>query len=340
MKTKAFVLPIAMLAIAALAGCNSGSSTEVKIGILQLVSATPLNAVNDNFQSTILASDWAKTHTPVFTVQDPQLDEATMATMATNLVANSSLVLGIATGASQALKSAASKAGSSIPILFSAVTDPVGANLVATTTAAPGGNVSGCSDMGPVDESMQLINTHFSTIKKTVAVIYNTGESNSVQQITIAKAALGALGWSVLDKAVAAETEITSSLDTIPDDVKMLYFPTDNMCASNASAIAKFAKERQIFVCCGDSSLVSADDALFSLGVDYSNLGTQVGEMALQILSGEKTVGELPVGFATNFPLVVNERAAEAWGVTLPASLIAAANEVISNEQSTSSASV
>jgi putative ABC transport system substrate-binding protein len=328
MKTALKPLPILALALSALGACSSGGA--VRIGILQLVSAPPLNAVAENFEATIRESAWASSHEVSFNLQNPQANGTTMATMADNLVANSSLVLGIATSASQALKTAAARIDSTIPILFSAVTDPVGANLVPTTEGAPGGHITGCSDMGPVDESMRLIDEHFSAIiKKEIALIYNTGESNSLQQIAIAKSAMEGLGWSVLDKAVASATEITTSLNSIPDDTKMLYYPTDNMCASSAPAIARFAKERQMFLCCGDSSLVSENDALFSLGVDYANLGARVGEMALSILSGEKTAGEIPVGFATEFPLVVNETEAASWGVTLPPSLLEAADQVI-----------
>lgn len=320
---------IGIFAIGGLVSCDNGNSID--IGILQLVSATPLNKVAESFESTIENSEFAKTHKINFTLRNPEADEATMSTMATNLVSNSDMVLGIATSASQSLKKASKSLDKNIPVLFSAVTDPVDANLVTSTTSANGTNVSGVSDMGDPKKSMELIDTHFSSTltSKKVAFIYNSGESNSIQQVSLAKAKMNDLGWSVVDKSVAMETEIETTLNNLGSDVKMLYYPTDNMCAKYKASIAKVAKEKNLFVCCGDSSLVSTGGALFSLGVDYSSLGVQVGEMALKILSGENKIEDTVVGFASKLPLVVNPSLAASWGVTLPESLVAAADEVV-----------
>ncbi len=320
----------AALALCALSSC--GKSSTIHIGILQLVSAPPLNAVAENFEAEIKASDWAKGKTIEFDLQNPQADETTMATMATKLASSSDLVLSIATSASQAMKQAIGKLDKEIPLVFSAVTDPVGANLVTTTTAAPGSFVTGVSDMGDPKKSMDLIADNFPSIAKKIGMIYNTGESNSRQQIALATAEAEAKGWTVFDKAVSSETEIATSLAGLGDDVKMLYYPTDNMCASNTAQIAKFCKERGVFACCGDSSLVATatGGALFSLGVDYASLGTQAGSLALSILDGTKKASECTVEFANKLPLVVNTKVATDWGVTLPQSLISAADEVIS----------
>ena len=321
---------LAALSLSALSSCSEGPS--IHIGILQLVSAPPLNAVAEHFEQVIQASSWAQGKTIHFDLQNPELDENTMNTMAVKLASSSDLVLGIATSASQALKKAIGNQDQEIPMLFSAVTDPVGANLVASATAAPGGFVSGVSDMGDPGKSMDLIADHFTNIAPKIGFLYNTGESNSRQQIALAKEEAESKGWQVFDKAVSSETEIATSLSTLEDDVKMLYYPTDNMCASNSTIIAKFCKERQMAACCGDSSLVAnaIGGALFSLGVDYASLGEQAGAMALSILEGTTKVGEMPIQFASKLPLVINTKLAESWGVSLPESLIAVADEVIS----------
>jgi putative tryptophan/tyrosine transport system substrate-binding protein len=321
-----------LLAAASLASCNSSSS--VKIGILQLVSAPPLNAVNDGFQKVISESDWAKNHTVEFNVQNPQLNQSTMATMATNLAANSSMVLGIATSASQSLKTAVSKSGVTIPVLFSAVTDPVSANLVTTTSAPTGTNVSGVSDMGDPKASFDVIDTYFasSVTNKSVAVIYNTSETNSIQQITLFKEEAAAKGWSVLDKAITEATQIETSLNAIPDDVKLLWYPTDNTVADNYATVAKVSKAKHLVAFGSDLSMLTSGGAIVAKGVDYNALGEQTGKLALSILSGEKKVEETQVGFAATIPLEVNTKLAADWGVSLPEALVqaAAADEVVS----------
>jgi putative ABC transport system substrate-binding protein len=314
-----------LLAAASLSSCNSSS---VKIGILQLVSAPPLNAVNDGFQQVIKESEWAKTHSVEFNVQNPQLNQSTMATMATNLAANSSMVLGIATSASQSLKTAVSKSGTSIPVLFSAVTDPVNANLVSTTSGPTLTNVSGVSDMGDPKASFDVIDTYFSSSvsNKTVAVIYNTSETNSIQQITLFKQEAAAKNWTVLDKAVTEATQIETSLNAIPDEVKLLWYPTDNTVADNYATVAKISKAKHLIAFASDLSMLTSGGAVIAKGVDYNALGKQTGELALSILTGAKKVEETQVGFAAEIPLQVNTKLAASWGVTLPSDLVLAAS--------------
>lgn len=314
-----------LLAAASLSSCNSSS---VKIGILQLVSAPPLNAVNDGFQQVIKESEWAKTHSVEFNVQNPQLNQSTMATMATNLAANSSMVLGIATSASQSLKTAVSKSGTSIPVLFSAVTDPVNANLVSTTSGPTLTNVSGVSDMGDPKASFDVIDTYFSSSvsNKTVAVIYNTSETNSIQQITLFKQEAAAKNWTVLDKAVTEATQIETSLNAIPDEVKLLWYPTDNTVADNYATVAKISKAKHLIAFGSDLSMLTSGGAVIAKGVDYNALGKQTGELALSILTGAKKVEETQVGFAAEIPLQVNTKLAASWGVTLPSDLVLAAS--------------
>lgn len=184
--------------------------------------------------------------------------------------------------------------------------------------------------MGDPAKQMDIVATNFADTNKKIAMIWNTAESNSIQQITLAKAEAQANGWSVIEKAVSQETEIETSLSSIPDDVKFLYYPTDNMCASNSAIIAKVAKAKKLFVTCGDVTMLDSDvaSAIFSLGVDYNTIGVQTGDLAVSILSGETKIEDSKV-IRPDLQLVVSKTIADSWGVSLPQSLLDAADQVL-----------
>ncbi len=294
-----------------LSSCGNGK----RIGVLQLATHPALNKVLDGFKDSLNSNNVEYT----LTVQNPEGQEAQIASMASNLVLGNELVLGIATSASQGLKKASEDNGSNVPVLFSAVTDPVGANLVSKNTA-PGGNVSGCSDMGPVNESIDLLSTYFTSID-SVACLYNISEQNSKQQVAIAKTRIESKGWTFVDKGINSATLVSSTVSSLPDTVDAIYIPTDNMIAGAIASVASSAKSKKLLVVCGDSSMIEGGGIL-GLGVDYFNLGQRVGLMAVDILLNGKKVGDIDVGYATEWPLTVNKKMADEWGIELPQSLI------------------
>jgi putative tryptophan/tyrosine transport system substrate-binding protein len=332
-KTKLMFAPLAamLIAVSAPAISSCSSSSDIRIGILQLVTATPLTAVNESFQATILASDFVakEGHTVEFTIRNPEANATTMASMAAQLATSSDLILSIATNATLAQKQAITTAGVDIPLIFSAVTDPVGAGIISSASAHDE-NIAGVSDMGPVDETIDLITNNFDSLPHTLGLIYNTLESNSIAQIATAKTELAAKGWSFEEKTATSTTEVETAMRGFSDSTKIVFYPTDNLMAQSDTVIAQVAKEKELFVACGDSSLVSDGGALFSLGVDYSDLGVQTANVALEVLTDSAIAKDIPLGTASKFPLVVNTALATEWGLTLPASLVSEADEVIS----------
>lgn len=300
-----------LVSISALTSCgNSGH----QIGILQLATHPALDKVKTGFKDTLEQSGL----TFSLNVQNPEQDESLIPSMASNLVLNNELVLGIATSASQGLKKSIKDKAKDIPLIFSAVTDPIGAGLVSSIDNHPE-NVTGCSDMGPVKESIELLD-YFENIDK-VAGLYNIAESNSLYQIDIAKKTLLSKGWSYIDAGVNADNLIESKINSLDDSVDAIYIPTDNMIATAIATVKKAAKMKHLIVICGDISLVE-EGGIIGLGVDYYNLGLIAGQLAIKILLGNAKASQLSVSYAEKFPLTVNKKLADEYGVILSDSLI------------------
>lgn len=316
---KNFTSIISLGLLVTMSSLTSCQSSGRQIGILQLATHPDLDKVTEGFKAVL------NEHSISYTINmsNPEGKESLIPSMASNLVLKNELVLGIATSASQGLKKAADDKGLSIPILFSAVTDPVGAGLVDNITN-PGKNVSGCSDMGPVKESIDLLD-YFSGID-TVAGLYNISESNSQYQIGLAKNEVNEKGWTFVDASINSDTLIESKINSLSDSVDAIYIPTDNMIAKAISNVAKAAKARHLVVICGSESMVEVG-GIAALGVDYLSLGRSTGELAVKILNGEAKVGDLAVAYASKFPLTVNKKLADEWGVTLSDELIAEAQK-------------
>lgn len=323
MKLKHFVLTSAVI-LAILPAASSCSSQLKKIGILQIVTHQALDKTRQGFIDTLSKNGFEEGKNVTFTVSNPQGDDALQGTMAQSLALSSDLLFAISTTSTQALIKANKDQGLEKPIIFGACTDPVGSNLV-TSLQNHGGIVTGVSDMGPVEEAIDLLK-EWDSIDE-VAVLYNTSESNSQYQKDLAKARIESNGWTFDDKGINSATLIGSSITSLPDSCDAIFLPTDNMVANAISSVAVAAKERGLIVITGDSSLVEVG-GIASLGVDYYNLGEKAGLQAVSILKDEKTVGDIDVEFADEFPLTVNKKIADEWGITIPSTLLDRAKEV------------
>ncbi|MCI2111571.1 MAG: ABC transporter substrate-binding protein [Bacilli bacterium] len=322
---KKSVLPILSAALLlSLTGC--GGTNAVKIGILQLVTATPLNRVESSFESTMKGSEFAKGNEIEFDLQNPEANDATMTTMASLLAEESDIVLTIATNSTLAVKNAIDKGDNDIPLVFSAVTDAVESGIVSTNEAGRKENITGVSDKGDGTAPFmdELIAGFSSFASHKIGLIYNSTESNSVQQIEEAKAEISAKGWEYEEKTVTKDSEIETVCNSF--SAPILYYPTDNLLVSNKAIVSKVAKEKGLIVATSDPSTAETD-ALVAHGVDYSDIGAAAAEVVERILSGTKASDiavEVPSG-----RLVVNETLAEEWGLSLPEALISEADSVL-----------
>ena len=312
------------------AGCGSESATndaaspsvdtskEFKIGITQIVSHPALDASAEGFKEALAEKGFTNI---TYDDQNAQGDMATAASIAQKFAGEGlDLIFGIATPTSQAVV----KADQTTPIVFTAVTDPVGAGLV-KNVEAPEANVTGVSDMLPVDSHLELIKQIVPDVK-TVGVIYSSGEVNSAVQVELAREAAAAQGLELVEKTITTTGEVLQAAQSL--DVDAIYVPTDNNVVAGLDSVLQVAEERKIPVIAGETESVSKG-ALITYGLDYYELGKQTADMAVKVLTEGADPATMPVESQKTPKLVINTTAAERMGVTIPQSLLDKADETV-----------
>ena len=315
-------LALAAAAALALSACSStpdedsaaspSAGKAYTVGISQIVSHPALDSAVEGFKQGL--ADGGIT-TVTYDEQNAEGDISTASSIAQKFAnENLDLILGVATPTSQAVV----KAITDTPVVFTAVTDPVGAGLV-TDAAAPSANVTGVSDMLPMAPTMELIKQVVPNAKK-LGVLYNAGESNSVFLIEEQKKAADAAGIEIVEATASNSSEVKAAADSLVGRVDAISVLTDNTVVSALESVVKVAQENKIPLIAGDTDSVERG-AVAAYAFDYKDLGVQTGKMAAEILQG-KPVKDLPVQYAENLQLSVNEDAAKATGITLPAELV------------------
>lgn len=293
-----------------LAGCGgSGSSDKTyKIGVLQLTEHDALDAANKGFVSALKKSGLKYK----IDQQNAQNDQSACQTIATKLVNDGDdLILAIATPAAQAVAGATSD----IPIVGTAITDFAASGLV-KSNKKPGGNVTGTSDLTPVDDQFGLL-VKLLPNAKTVGVLYCTAESNSDVQVKMALKAAKKRGLKAVRYSVSSSNEIQQVVESMVGKVDACYAPTDNTIAAGMSTVSMVANENKLPVICGEKGMVD-NGGLATYGIDYTKLGYKAGQMAVKILKG-KNPGDMPIEYlsAKECTLSTNEKTAKAVGVDL-----------------------
>lgn len=287
---------------------------DCKIGVIQLTEHVALDAARDGFIDALVEAGFNREN---IDVQNAQGEIPNCATIATKFVNDKvDLILAVATPAAQA----AAQATTEIPILATAVTDFVSAGLV-DSDEVPGGNVSGTSDMNPIEEQADLL-VKLVPEAKTVGILYCSAEDNSILQAALAKAAFEARGLTVNEYTASDVNEIQPVTTKAVGEVDALYVPTDNLFAENMPTAALVAENAKIPVICGESGMVDSGGTA-TYGINYYNLGKLAAAQAVEILVDGKDVGAVPVGFASveDLEFAVNEANCEAIGLTLPEDL-------------------
>ncbi len=218
------------------------------------------------------------------------------------------LIYAIATPAAQSAK----QATSNIPIIFSAVTDPVLAELV-DSMESPGGNITGTSDESPIDRQLELFKDLDDSIKK-VGIIYNTGENNSPVQIEIAKEVGKNLNLEIIEVGVSAISDMPQAVDSIMGKVDAIYTITDNMVASAINIVSNKAIENNMITIGAEDAHISGG-ILMTDGLSYYELGKQSAEMAKKIFVDKKSPADIPCEKAKNTKKVFNEETLNALGL-------------------------
>ena len=199
-------------------------------------------------------------------------------------------------------------------LIFTAVTDPAESGLVESNDA-PGGNVTGTSDMTPVKEQIDLLKKLIPDAK-TVGVLYCSAESNSVLQADMAKEACKAAGLEAADYTVSSSNEIQTVVESMIGKVDVIYAPTDNMIAAGMATVAMIANENKIPIICGEEGMVK-EGGLATYGINYYELGYKTGEMAAKILTEGADPASMPIEYLSTeeCSLLINKETADTLGI-------------------------
>ena len=286
---------------------STGDGTTYKIGVLQFTQHAALDKTNEGF---IAALDDAGISYEI-DQQNASNDQSTCQTIAEKLVNDGNdLIYAIATPAAQAVAGLTKD----IPVVISAVTDPAESGLVADNNA-PGGNVTGVSDLTPIKEQIDLLKQLIPDAQ-TIGVLYCSAESNSAIQAEMAREACEALGMEAVDYTVSNTNEIQTVVESMVGKVDAVYAPTDNTIANGMATVSMIANDNGLPVIVGESGQVEAG-GLATYGIDYYQLGYMAGEMAVDILVNGADPAEIPVGYlsADKCELAVNEDTAAKLGI-------------------------
>lgn len=317
-------LAVSVLALASCGGAADDGGTEgeggaesYSIGISQFVTHPSLDAAREGFVASLEDAGLDVT----FDVQNAQGDQATANTIAGTFASSDhDLLLAIATPSAQTL----AQAVPDTPILFTAVTDPVSAKLVASNEA-PGGNVTGTSDANPVKEQLELL-LELAPETETVGIVYSSGEVNSQVQVDWAKEAAAELGIEIEEATVSNSSEVQQAANSL--EVDAIYVPTDNAVVSALESVIRVGQTKQIPVIAADGASVERG-AVATYGINYEKLGYQTGDMAALILTEGADPATMPVETLTELELYVNPAAAEAMGVEIPQEMLDEADHVV-----------
>jgi putative ABC transport system substrate-binding protein len=214
---------------------------------------------------------------------------------------------------------------SSIPVVFVAVTDPVSAGVLASVDRPSGSQVTGVYNFDPVEAQMELARELRPGIK-TLGVIYNAGESNSVANVKLLKAVAQKFGWSLVEATVASTAEVRTAAQSLVGRADAAYMPTDNTVMAGLEALLRVVQEAKLPLVTGDVSSVQRG-ALGAVGDDPDDKGRQAGALAARILRGEKP-GDIKPEMVRKRLLYLNRTTARAIGITLPDGLVQRAAKV------------
>ena len=280
------------------------------VGICQLVQHDALDAATEGFKDAITEALGADAVT--FDEQNAQGDSNTCSTIINSFVSNDvDLILANATAALQAAQAGTSE----IPVLGTSVTEYGVALGIDDFNGTVGGNISGTSDLAPLDEQAAMLNELFPDAK-TVGLLYCSAEANSQYQVDTVKAALEELGYTCEYYAFSDSNDLSTIATNAASSCDVIYVPTDNT-AANTEIINNICQPAGVPIIAGEEGICRSC-GVATLSISYYDLGVATGKMAVKILTGESNVSEMPIEYAPQFTKKYNPAACEALGITVP----------------------
>lgn len=312
-----FVLPLMLLT------WEIAAAADVSVKVTSIVEHPALDAARDGIKDELAAQGYKDGGNLEWEYQSAQGDVGTAGQIARKFVGDKpDVIVAIATPSAQA---AVSAARGQIPVVFSAVTDPVAAKLV-SNAKKPGGNVTGVSDLSPIGKHLDLIK-EITPNAKTVGVPHNPGEANAVVLVDLLKQLAPGKGLTIVTASAPSSGDVLAAARSLVGKVDVIYVPTDNTIVSALEAVIKVGIDAKIPVYAGDTDSVPRG-VMAALGFDYYDVGRQTGKMVARILKGEKA-GDISVEGVDITQLHVNPGAAQKMGVIIPSAVVSRAKKVV-----------
>nr|WP_278342664.1 ABC transporter substrate-binding protein [Parageobacillus thermoglucosidasius] len=310
---------IAMLCSASfllLSGCGAKETSKsdgnkektYQIGVTQFVEHPSLDAALEGFKQALKDKELSVS----YDVQNAQGDMNNNQTIANNFASDQvDLIFANSTPSAQA----ALNATKDIPIVFTSVTDPVGAQLV-QSMEKPGGNVTGTTDTHPdaIPKTVQFIDKYVKGNR--VGMIYNSGEQNSVAQVETVKKAMKGTDLKIVPVSVSTSAEVKQAAESLVGKADCIYIITDNTVVSALESVIQVASDHDIPLFVGELDSVKRG-GFAAYGFDYYDIGYEAGEMAAQILKDGKKPSDLPVQYPKKLKLLINKKAAKDMNIEL-----------------------
>ncbi|MBB3266477.1 putative ABC transport system substrate-binding protein [Azospirillum sp. OGB3] len=310
-------------ATAAVALTSAAAFAQTKtVAITAIVEHPALDATRDGVVEALKAAGYTPGDTLKVEYQSAQGNPATAAQIARQFAGSRpDVIVPISTPSAQAVVASTRD----IPVVFTAVTDPVGAQLVRSLDK-PGANVTGVSDMAPVAEHVALIREIVPSVKR-LGVLYNAGEPNSVSLVKALKDEAQKAGLTVVEATATKSADAQPAARSLVGKADAIYVPLDNTVVSALESVVAVGQQAKLPVFSADTDSV-ARGTVASIGFDYRQVGRQTGEAVVRILKGEKP-GDVSVTFAKGTDLFVNPKSAAAMGVTIPEAVTQRATKVV-----------
>jgi len=296
------------------------------VAITQIVEHPALDAVHEGVKDELAERGYREGENLRLMHESAQGNSAIASQIARKFVGeNPDVIVAIATPSAQTVAAAARN----VPVVFSAVTDPVAAKLV-QSWEAPGVNITGVSDMLPIEKHLDMLQRAMPDAKR-IGTVYNPGEANAAALIELLEERLQARGLELVKGAATKTSEVLGAARSLVGKADAIYLTTDNTVISAAEAVISVGERAKIPVFAADTATVERG-AVAALGFNYYNHGRQTGAMVARVLEGAGTA-DMPVETMEELDLYVNPEAAERMGVTLPEDLIQEAVKVVKNDK-------
>ncbi len=326
MKKSISLVIVLVLALSLFAGCSKKEDGKVTIGIAQFAEHGSLDNCRKGFLAGLAEEGFVENENLTVLYENAQANGGTANQISTNFIAKKAdLIAAIATPMAQSAYGAAKKAN--IPVIFTAVTDPVLAEL-AKEDGTPVGEITGTSDKLPVEQQLEMIRTILPEAKK-IGILYSTSEVNSISAIKEYKEKAADYGFEIIESGVTAPADIPLATDNLLGKVDCLTNLTDNTVVSSLPTILNKAGKKGIPVFGSEIEQVKIG-CLAAMGLNYYELGVKTGKMAAKVLKGESKASDMNFEVFKEASFYGNTSVAENLGITLPENLVSSASEMFS----------